>query len=54
MPGKLTKGEIETLFRLSDIKSHCDRPLEHIEVSACTGQGIHKVIKWMEQNCFGK
>ena len=54
MPDRLTSGEIETLFQLSDIESQCNRPLEHVHVSACTGQGIHKIIKWMEQNCFGK
>ncbi|XP_045212798.2 ADP-ribosylation factor-like protein 16 [Mercenaria mercenaria] len=54
MPDKLTHGEIETLFRLSDIKSQCGRSFEQVEVSACTGQGLSQIVKWMEQNCFGK
>lgn len=54
VPDKLTKSEIESLFRLNDILDHCSRQVAQVEVSACTGQGVGDVLKWLEQNCNGK
>lgn len=54
MPDRLTKSEIESLFRLSEIIGQCGRSVQQVEVSACTGQGLGHVIKWLEQNSCGK
>ncbi|KAL4239536.1 ADP-ribosylation factor-like protein 16 [Mactra antiquata] len=54
VPDKFTKSEIESLFRLSEIVKHCGRQVEQVDVSACTGQGVGDILKWLEQNCHGK
>lgn len=54
MPDKMTRSEVETLFRLNDICLTCGHPITTVDVSASTGQGLGEIIKWLDQNAFGK
>ncbi|KAH3864138.1 ADP-ribosylation factor-like protein 16 [Dreissena polymorpha] len=54
MPDTLSQSELESLFHLKDIVQSCNRPLQTLEVSACTGKGLGKIITWLEQNATGK
>ena len=54
MPEKISFSEIDSLFRLSEIIKHSSRPIQTVEVSAVTGQGLVEVIRWLERNGSAK
>ncbi|XP_064595583.1 ADP-ribosylation factor-like protein 16 [Liolophura sinensis] len=49
MPTRMTKSEIEALFRLQDIIKSAQQVISVVEISVHTGHGVQDVIKWIQK-----
>ncbi|XP_067671197.1 ADP-ribosylation factor-like protein 16 [Haliotis asinina] len=49
LPTVMNHGELESLFRLQDILTHCPK-MSVLEMSAKTGHGLDLIAKWILQH----
>ncbi|KAM9843773.1 ADP-ribosylation factor-like protein 16 [Aulostomus maculatus] len=48
MPCTMSLMEVQSLFRLDDIIASATQPIEALEVSAHSGEGLQEVLSWLE------
>ncbi|XP_023684981.1 ADP-ribosylation factor-like protein 16 isoform X2 [Paramormyrops kingsleyae] len=48
LPCPMTLMEMKSLFRMDDIIASATQPITILEASARTGQGLHKVLNWLD------
>lgn len=49
MPTRMTKSEIEAMFRLQDIIKNAQQKITVVEISVHSGHGVQEVIKWIQK-----
>ena len=50
LPDAMTRQEVESLIRLSEIIKNCTQTVTVIEASAKDGQGLESIAHWIQRN----